>query len=106
MSGNEKTVTPTQLREHTPYAQYELVNVTFGDANENLDIRHSLKPPTPEHVLFQVVSSTAPVHVFRDISSGRKPWREGVIVLQADASDVSVTLLLMVAHKEHPPLWE
>jgi hypothetical protein len=91
------------VRSTVPFAQYEYVDVTFNaTANADTDIRHALRPLTHEGIDFQVVGvnfasapAAAPV-VYRDTAAARRPWGSGYIVLRANVSSLSATLLLTV----------
>lgn len=91
------------LRRSSPYAQFQYLTVTFNStANANTDIRHTLQPPTPEDVDFQVVGfeftsapATVPV-VYRDSGATRRVWGEEYIVLRCNVASAVVRLLLTV----------
>lgn len=91
------------LDESLPYGQYEYVDVVFNaTANANTEVRHTLKPPTPELVDYTVVGykftsapGTVPV-IYRDNSATRRPWGRGYIVLRSNVSSLNATLLLTV----------
>lgn len=88
----------TTLKEHAPYAQYQIVDVTFGEAYADKEIRHSLQPPTPEHIDYTILRQAQAATVFHDMSGSRKAWREGVILLRSNVANARVTLLLTVSH--------
>lgn len=95
--------TQASLGSRLPFTQYQYLDVTFNStANANTEIQHRLNPTTPEDIDFQVVRvnfasapAAAPV-VYRDSSATRRPWGQGYIVLKANISSLSVTLLLTV----------
>ena len=91
------------LLQSSPYAQYEYVEVTFNStADADTDIRHTLLPPTPEDLDYQVVRlnlTTAPTTtpiIYRDSSASRRAWGAGYLVLRATVASLSATLLLTV----------
>lgn len=87
------------LRKHTPFAQYEEVSVLFADAYTDTEIPHSLLPPTPEHINYEVIAQAQAGQIFHDMSFDRVPWREGVIRLQSSVTNARVKLRLSVSHK-------
>lgn len=89
------------LKQHTPFAQHQLVDVTFGEAYADTEIRHTLQPPTPEHILYYVMDQAQSATIYRDMSGSRKPWRDGVITLRSNVANARVKLLLAVAHEKH-----
>jgi hypothetical protein len=98
------------VRSMVPFAQYEYVDVTFNAvADADTDIRHSLRPLTPEGIDFQVVGinfasapAAAPV-IYRDTAAARRPWGTGYIVLRANVAALSATLLLTVRPRRSQP---
>src|SRR5688572_20159016 len=87
------------LKQHTPYAQYEIVDVVFGAADADYEVRHSLKPPTPEHIDYTVLRQGQAAIIYHDMSATRTPWREGVLTLRSNITNARVTLLLTVTHQ-------
>ncbi|HYE17350.1 MAG TPA: hypothetical protein VEA69_02840 [Tepidisphaeraceae bacterium] len=102
-AGLEAAKAAAATRQLIPYAQYEYVDVVFNAvADTDTDIKHSLSPPTPEDIDYQVVNweydaapTAAPV-VYRDSSATRRPWGAGYIVLRCNEDAVRATLLLTV----------
>lgn len=97
-------LTSTLLKERTPYAQYELVDVEFGDAYQDTEVRHSLQPPTPEHVEYLIVKQAQAGTVYHDLAATRKPWTAGVLRLRSNITGARATLLLSVSHDKRA-LW-
>jgi microcystin-dependent protein len=93
----------TELKQHIPFAQYQLVEVVFGAAHVDVDVPHKLFPPTPEHIFYTPVSGAQAGTVYHDMSGTRAAWREGVIRLRCNVAQARVVLLLWVAH-ERPNL--
>ena len=85
------------LLKRLPVAQYEYVDVTFGSANTDYDIRYTtLKPPDPNAVRYLVVSADRACQVYEDLSGSRRSWVSGLIILRCSAATASVRLLLFV----------
>lgn len=93
----------TEARRARPFDQFEYVDVTFNAvANTDTDIIHTLEPPTPDDLDFQVVQwrfasapAAAPV-VYIDTSASRKQWSTGYLVLRCNVAAANATLLLTV----------
>jgi len=88
------------LKRHVPYAQHQIVDVTFGAAHTDTEIKHILLPPTPEHIDYQVIRQAQAGQVYHDMTGERVPWREGVVRLRSDVANARVTLLLTVSHEK------
>lgn len=87
----------------TPIKQFEYVTVTFNStANADTDIRHHLRPATPDDIDWQVVglgSPTAPdvaPAIYRDFSATRRAWGDGYLILRCTIPSVTARLLLTV----------
>ena len=76
----------------SPFAQWQLVDATFGTPNEDLQIGHRLTAADPRDVNWIVVRKTCELTVYE---SDRENWRRGLIVLRATAAG-QVQLLLNV----------
>lgn len=84
-----------------PYAQWEEVDVTFpAAANTDLEISHSLLPPTAEHVNYIVTRADRAVKVYHNTAFNRKPWQRDYILLRADVASAKVSLFLFVDHEQ------
>lgn len=84
-----------------PYAQWELVDVTFpATANVDFAISHTLTPPSPEHVNYSIVRAAQANRVYHDASALRKVWQPGNIILRSDVASAKVRLLLWVEHSQ------
>lgn len=92
-----------RLEDHSPIAQFEYVTVTFNaTANADTTIVHTLRPPTPDDVDYEVVRwnfgsapATTPV-LYVDSSGSKRAWGDGYIVLRCNIASASVTLRLTV----------
>jgi hypothetical protein len=85
-----------QLRSQTPATQYERVRVTFGAADTDTVIPHGLRPPSADHVDYQVIRADRATSLYHTIDG--KAWAAGFIVLRSSAADATVTLLLTVPY--------
>lgn len=84
-----------------PYAQWEKVDVTFpAGANTDVEVPHSLLPPTPEHVNYVVIRADRAVRVYHNTAFNRKPWQSSYILLRADVASAKATLFLFVDHEQ------
>jgi len=81
----------------TPVATFELVRVTFGTANQDVDIAHHLNPDNPESVHYVVVGQSAAGVVYQDNSATRKPWQQTHIFLRRSAVTDAIILLFLGA---------
>lgn len=88
----------TTLREHAPHAQYEVVDVVFGSAYTDVEVRHKLQPPTPEHVDYVVLRQSQAGAIYHDVSVTRKAWQDGIIYLRSNIAGARATLLLSVGY--------
>lgn len=86
-----------------PWAQWEEIDVAFGSsANVDTFIRHTLSPPTAEHVNYMVIRNGQNAKIYHDPTGTRKPWGAGYILLRSDVANAKVTLLLTVSHIQRP----
>ena len=84
------------LVRYAPYAQWERVDVTFGAANTDYDIPHTLKIADPEDEDYSVLRADRATSIFHDQSATRSPWQLGYVLLRSSAASAVVTLLLTV----------
>jgi len=89
----------TLIKQHTPFAQYQMVTVQFGTEHTDTEVRHTLRPATPEHIGYLVVSQAQAGTVYHDMTGTRKAWRPGVLTLRSSIANARVTLLLFVTHE-------
>lgn len=85
-----------ELLRSTPFVNFEYVTVTFGSANTDADIRHTLRPASPEDVRYIVVSADRAADLYHDQSGTRKPWGDGYIILRSNIAGLVATLLLFI----------
>lgn len=82
-----------QRRQQEAMGQWQYVNATFGTANVDLLIPHTLIVVNPEDVRYIVVRSSGPAVVYQDLSVSREPWSKGIIRLRASAPTAARLLL-------------
>lgn len=80
----------------TPFKDFQFVNVTFGTANADLDIRHDLIPDDPENIRYWVVWSDRATSLYHDYSGTRKAWGKGYIILRSSVASAVVKLLIFI----------
>jgi hypothetical protein len=83
-----------RLDRGLPSASYEYVDVTFGSADADQDIRHSLRPLNPEDVEYLLVRSDRATALYHDQSGTRTPWSAGRITLRSSAASAVTRILL------------
>lgn len=84
------------LKRATPAVQWQEVDVTFGSANADYDIQHTLTPSDPENVRYLVVSADRATSLYHDQSGTRRSWVSGLITLRSSVASAAVKLLLYV----------
>ena len=89
------------FRKAVPSIEFEHVVVTFpSTADQDAVIATILRPTDPEDIFYRVVDIrmlTAPAVtpcVYRDVSSTRRPWSTGTIVLRCNVADITCELEL------------
>lgn len=83
------------IRDSIPYVGHQYVTVRFTTADTDLDISHSLKGKDPEAVAYHVVRADRPCNVYQDLSSSRRPWGTGFIILRCSTANATVRILLI-----------
>ena len=85
----------------TPYSQYEYQDITFpSTVDQDIIISTRLRPSDPEAIFYEIVDwkllVTPPVVpiIYRDISSTRKPWGSGYVVLRCNIASAMVKIRL------------
>ncbi len=79
----------------TPYAAFEYVTVTFGTANTDYIVSHSL-PGNSDNIRWHPVSIEGNGTIYRDNSADRQAWGDGYIVLRSSLANHVCRLLLFV----------
>lgn len=75
--------------------RWQYVNVTFGGADEDTDIAHTLRPPNPEAVRWVPVTLSAGAIIYRGGDASRLAWTSTHIWLRASsACDARLLLYL------------
>jgi hypothetical protein len=88
-------VNQVQFDKRVPFAQWEVVQVTFTAPDTDLDIRHSLRPTTPDGIRYIPLRQTAAGSIYEDMTGARQAWQSGLIYLRASAA-LTADLLLVV----------
>lgn len=86
-----------QIEKRFPYKTYQVVVVTFGTANQDLDIQHNLKAADPEMIDYTVLQASGPAIVYHDTSPTRLPWAKGLIRLRSPITGLRARILLTVS---------
>ena len=85
-----------QLVAFSPVARWQYVTVTFGSANTDYDIPHTLRVTDPEAVNYQVVRADRATSIYHNQAAGRTTWKPGYILLRSSIANAVVRLLLTV----------
>ena len=83
-----------QFEQSSPFIQYEFVEVTFGTANVDKDIRTSLRVADPDDLNYQLVRSDRATTLYHDQSSTRKVWQDGYVILRSSVASANCRILL------------
>ena len=89
-----------QIEASTPFVAFEYVDVTFGSANTDYDIRTVLRPVNPEEVEYMVVRADRATSIYHDQTGTRRAWGTGYLVLRSSVASAVVRLLLTLKHKD------
>jgi len=99
MAGKDSIRLERDIEEATPSARFQEILVTFGSADTDYDIAHTLRPADPENIRYQIVSADRATSIYHDQSGTRKPWSAGVIILRSSAASAVVRLLLTIPRR-------
>jgi hypothetical protein len=77
-----------------PYGAFEYVDVTFGTANTDQIVEHTLETVYPEDVNYELVKADRATAIYNDQSASRRPWGRGYIILRSSVANAQVRLLL------------
>lgn len=88
-----------ELAKGLAFDGLQYVDVTFGAADTDLDIRHTLNPTSFEDVGYLVVKADRATSIYNDQTGTRRPWGQGYIILRSSVADATVTLLLFKPHR-------
>ena len=91
-------------RKREPAKAYQIVDVVFATANQDLDIVHNLMPLHPEDVRYSVLRQGANAVIYQDLSATRTPWAQGVIHLRASFPTSARLLLTLETDATTPAL--
>lgn len=89
------SVDQAQFDNRVPFAQWEVVSVTFATPGADVDITHSLSPAAASDIRYIPLKQSAAGSIYEDTTGTRKTWRPGLIYLRASAA-LSADLLLVV----------
>ncbi len=84
------------FEKRIPFSSYAYVDVTFGSADTDYIIEHSLKAKNPELIRWITVTNDTSGVVYRDNGTPPRAWGEGYIVLKCSAANANVRLLLFL----------
>lgn len=83
-----------QFEESSPFIRYEYVEVTFGTANTDKDIRTSIRVADPDDIQYQLVKADRACTIYNDQSSTRKVWQAGYVILRCSVASANCRILL------------
>lgn len=83
-----------QFEESTPFIKFEYVDVTFGSANVDKDIRTSISVASPDDIDYQLVKSDRATILYNDQSSTRKVWQDRYVILRSSVANANCRILL------------
>ena len=83
-----------QFEESSAYIKFEYVDVTFGSANVDKDIRTSISVASPDDIDYQLVKSDRATILYNDQSSTRKVWQDGYVILRSSVANANCRILL------------
>lgn len=86
----------TERTKRGPFAAFTFVDVTFGSANTDYIIEHTLVTPDPEVIRWWVVKNDTAGVVYRDAGTPPRSWGDGYVVLKCSVANANVRLLLFV----------
>ncbi len=85
-----------QFVQASPYFSFEYVEVTFGAANTDLDIRHGIATASPDNIQYTLVRADRATSIYNDQSATRKPWNDGYVILRSSVANANCRILLTV----------
>jgi hypothetical protein len=85
-----------QLAQQSPFSRWEIVSVTFTNADQDVDIRHNLTTARPESVHYLVLQQSKPGTISHDTSATRKKWPKSTVILRSSAASMRATILLVL----------
>lgn len=83
-----------QFEQSSPAILFEYIDVTFGAADTDLDIRHSVPTTRPDEILYQLVKADRATIIYNDQTASRKPWGKGYVILRSSEANANCTILL------------
>lgn len=88
----------TEIVKGVAFDAFQFIEVTFGAADTDLDIPHTLAPVDPESLGYIVLRADRATSIYHDQSGTRRPWTRDYIVLRSGTADAVVTLLIVKPH--------
>lgn len=85
-----------QFEQSSPHILFQYLDVTFGSADTDLDIRHSISTARPDDIDYLLVRSDRATSIYHDQSSTRKAWGKGYVILRSSAANANCKILLTV----------
>ena len=85
-----------QFEQATSFVRFEYVDVTFGSADTDRDIRTTLRPASPDDIDYLLVRSDRSTNIYNDQSATRRVWQPGYVVLRSSTASASCRILLTV----------
>lgn len=83
-----------QFEESSPCTNFEYVEVTFGTANTDKDIRTSLRVAAQDDLSYLLVKSDRACVIYNDQSATRKVWQTGYVILRCDTANANCRILI------------
>lgn len=83
-----------QFESSSPFTNFQFVDVTFGSANTDLDIRHGLRVASPDDLNYILVKSDRATIIYNDQSASRKVWGDNYVILRSSAANANCRILL------------
>ena len=79
-----------------PFSQFQAVDVTFGNADQDFVIEHQLRVDDAESVNYEVLRADRGCAIYHDQGSTRRAWGRGYIILRSTVANAKVRLRLSV----------
>lgn len=87
-----------ELAKGVPFDAFQFIEVSFGAADTDLDIPHTLAPLDPESLGYLVLKADRATSIYHDQTGTRRPWTRDYIVLRSSTANAVITLLLVKPH--------
>jgi hypothetical protein len=83
-----------QFQQSSPFTNYQYVEVTFGAADTDLDLRHGLRVALPDDIDYTLMRSDRSTNIYHDQSASRKVWGSNYVILRSSAANANCRILL------------